>query len=162
MEKLNELQIYELENIAKDLGCSVGSLLENLSRKIAADEQFKDEVKDALFYSKEHQQHLTRGVEAVKNGKGIVKDETDIIWYEEAWQDYLYWQKQDKKTLSRINDLLKDIERNGMMNGIGKPEELKGTLTGFYSRRIDACNRIVYTPLDSGFAIISCKGHYKE
>ena len=56
-------------------------------------------------------------------------------WTEQGWDDYLYWQTQDKKTLRRINDLVKDIERNGIASGIGKPEPLKGDLQGFWSRR---------------------------
>lgn len=58
------------------------------------------------------------------------------IWFDEAWSDYMYWQTQDKKTLKRINALIKDIERNHFQ-GIGKPEPLKGELSGFWSRRID-------------------------
>lgn len=65
------------------------------------------------------------------------------IWFDEAWEDYTYWQTQDKKTLKRINMLLKDIER-GNFDGIGKPEPLKGDLSGFWSRRIDDVNRLVY------------------
>lgn len=65
------------------------------------------------------------------------------IWQDDAWEEYLYWQKQDKKTLKRINDLIKDIERNGNL-GIGKPEALKHELQGFWSRRIDEKNRLVY------------------
>jgi toxin YoeB len=64
------------------------------------------------------------------------------IWFDEAWEDYLYWQTQDKKTIKRINALLKDIER-GSFDGIGKPEPLKGDLRGFWSRRIDDVNRFV-------------------
>ena len=64
------------------------------------------------------------------------------VWFDEAWEDYLYWQTQDKKTLKRINALLKDIER-GNFDGIGKPEPLKGDLSGFWSRRIDDTNRFV-------------------
>lgn len=66
-------------------------------------------------------------------------------WTEQGWDDYLYWQTQDKKTLRRINDLVKDIERNGIANGIEKPEPLKGDLQGFWSQRIDEKNRIVKT-----------------
>jgi len=65
------------------------------------------------------------------------------IWFDEAWNDYIYWQTQDKKTIKRINNLLKDIERN-YFTGIGKPEPLKGELSGFWSRRIDDEHRIVY------------------
>ena len=66
------------------------------------------------------------------------------IWFDEAWDDYVYWQGQDKKTLKRINAILKDIERKGGFVGIGKPEPLKGELSGFWSRRIDETNRFVY------------------
>lgn len=65
------------------------------------------------------------------------------IWSDEAWEDYLYWQVQDKKTLKRVNLLIKDIERN-MNKGIGKPEQLKNNLQGFWSRRIDEKNRLIY------------------
>ena len=68
-------------------------------------------------------------------------------WTEQGWDDYVYWQMQDKKTLRRINDLVKDIERNGLSIGIGKPEALKGDLQGFWSRRIDDKNRLVYKKL---------------
>lgn len=67
-----------------------------------------------------------------------------ILWHERAWDDYCYWQMQDKKTLKRINIILKDIQRNSF-EGIGKPEPLKENLAGYWSRRIDDTNRIVYT-----------------
>lgn len=81
------------------------------------------------------------------------------VWFEEAWNDYTYWQTQDKKTLKRINALIKDIERNHF-EGIGKPEPLKGDLSGFWSRRIDDVNRIVYRINNGILEILSCKGHY--
>lgn len=59
------------------------------------------------------------------------------VWAHEAWEDYTWWQTQDRKTLKRINMLVKDIERNGVSEGIGKPEPLRGDLSGFWSRRID-------------------------
>ena len=69
---------------------------------------------------------------------------------------------QDKKTLRRINDLVKDIERNGLSSGIGKPEALKGDLQGFWSRRIDDKNRLVYNQSEDGaLCIIACRGHYE-
>lgn len=64
-------------------------------------------------------------------------------WDDFAWEDYLYWQSQDKKTLLRINLLLQNIDRNGN-EGIGKPEPLKDNLQGYWSRRIDSFNRLVY------------------
>lgn len=81
-------------------------------------------------------------------------------WYDLAWEDYLYWQSEDKKTLKRINQLIRDTERNPF-NGIGKPEPLKGDLTGFWSRRIDDKNRLVYRVNSDLLEILSCKGHYK-
>ena len=83
------------------------------------------------------------------------------IWTDEAWEDYLFWQMQDKKTLKRINTLLKEIER-GYFCGIGKPEPLKGEFSGFWSRRIDHVNRLVYRVSGDRLEIISCKGHYEE
>ncbi len=82
------------------------------------------------------------------------------IWDETAWADYLYWQTQDKKTLKRINTLIKDIERNGN-TGIGKPEPLKGNLSGFWSRRIDDFHRIVYRVSSDILEIASCRNHYE-
>ena len=67
----------------------------------------------------------------------------NIFWQEKAWLEYLYWQTQDKKTLKKINNLLKDIDRNGY-NCIGKPEPLKGDLSGWWSVRIDEKNRLVF------------------
>ena len=81
------------------------------------------------------------------------------IWFDEAWEDYIYWQQQDKKTLKRINALLKEIERENF-KGIGKPEPLNGELSGFWSRRIDDTNRIVYRIVEGRLEILSCKGHY--
>lgn len=82
-------------------------------------------------------------------------------WSDEAWDDYLYWQKQDKKTLKRINMLIKDIERNGLLHGIGKPEHLK--YSPDCSRRIDEENRLIYNQDANGdLLIISCRGHYEE
>lgn len=66
------------------------------------------------------------------------------LWQDEAWEDYVYWQSQDRKTLKRINQLLQDISRNGYA-GIGKPEPLKGDYSGWWSRRIDAVNRAQFT-----------------
>ncbi len=83
------------------------------------------------------------------------------IWFDEAWEDYLYWQTEDKKTLKRINRLMKDIERNNF-DGLGKPEPLKGDLSGFWSRRIDEVNRFVYRIKGDTFEILSCRGHYDE
>lgn len=84
-----------------------------------------------------------------------------IQWDIDAWDDYTYWQTQDKKTLKRINQLVKDMSRNPF-EGIGKPEPLKGFLAGFWSRRIDDENRIVYAVEDDNIYIISCREHYMD
>ena len=81
------------------------------------------------------------------------------IWSDEAWEDYLDGQMQDKKTLRRINLLIKDAERNPYM-GLGKPEPLRGDLSGFWSRRIDEKNRLIYRFSSDFLEIASCKGHY--
>ena len=84
-----------------------------------------------------------------------------LMWEDRAWEEYLFWQTQDKKTLKRINTIIKDIQRN-VYEGIGKPEPLKGELSGFWSRRIDVVNRIVYFEKDGVIYILSCRGHYDE
>lgn len=81
------------------------------------------------------------------------------IWFEKAWEDYLYWQSQDKKTLKRINQLVRDIERSPF-EGIGKPEALVGNLSGFWSRRIDDKNRLIYRIKGEFIEILSCREHY--
>ena len=83
------------------------------------------------------------------------------IWQDDAWADYLYWQTQDKKTLKRINLLIQDIDRNGY-EGIGEPEPLKYELTGWWSRRIDSKNRIVYRIQDGKMEIAQCGSHYRD
>ena len=83
-----------------------------------------------------------------------------ILFDDKAFDDYLYWQTQDKKTLKRINALLKDIDRN-KFEGIGKPEPLKNR-EGLWSRRIDDKNRLVYKIENGQIEVIQCKGHYDD
>jgi toxin YoeB len=82
-------------------------------------------------------------------------------WTDDAWADYLHWQTQDKKTLKRINSLLQDIDRQPF-SGIGKPEPLKGSKQGYWSRRIDEANRIVYKIENNQIIITQCGGHYDD
>ena len=84
-----------------------------------------------------------------------------ILFTEHAWEEYIYWQAQDKRTLRRTNQLLRDIQRDPF-DGIGKPEPLRGELSGFWSRRIDECNRIVYRVKDDIVELLQCKGHYDD
>ena len=81
------------------------------------------------------------------------------VWSDDAWEEYIAWQMQDKKTLKRINLLLKDVERHPF-EGIGKPEPLRGELSGFWSRRIDEKNRLLYRVSRDSLEILSCKGHF--
>ncbi|MBU2554211.1 MAG: Txe/YoeB family addiction module toxin [Bacteroidales bacterium] len=81
------------------------------------------------------------------------------IFVDESWEDYLYWQKTDKKTLKRINDLLKDISRNPFI-GIGKPEPLKHKYQGYWSRRIDSEHRLIYAVKENEILIAKCRFHY--
>ena len=84
-----------------------------------------------------------------------------INFTEIAWSDYIYWQKQDKKTIKRINQLIQDIDCNHN-EGIGKPEALKGNLYGWWSRRIDDKNRLVYRIQGNIIEISQCRGHYDD
>jgi len=84
-----------------------------------------------------------------------------VIFDEEAFSDYMAWQSEDKRILKRINGLIKSIQREGFMHGIGKPEALKGRKA--YSRRIDDANRLVYIgDSEQNVVILSCKGHYED
>ncbi len=81
------------------------------------------------------------------------------IWQDEAWEGYVCWQTQDRKILKRVNQLLDDIDRNGY-KGIGKPEPLKGGLTGWWSRRVDVANRLIYRLNNEQIEIAQCRSHY--
>ena len=83
------------------------------------------------------------------------------IWTDSAWDDYLYWQTQDKKTLKKINELLKDIDRNGYKCK-GKPEPLKGNLAGYWSVHIDKINRLVFRIDGGSLEIAQCRTHYED
>ena len=84
-----------------------------------------------------------------------------LLWHENAWEDYLWWQTQDRKTVKRINQLIRDTLRSPFV-GIGKPEPLKGNLSGWWSRRIDDEHRIVYCVINDDLVIASCKNHYDD
>ncbi len=82
-----------------------------------------------------------------------------IIWAEDAWEDYLFWQKQDIRQLKRINSLIKDIQRQPFQ-GLGNPEPLKHNWQGFWSRRIDLEHRLVYQISEDSLFIAQCRYHY--
>ena len=82
-----------------------------------------------------------------------------VVFQEQAWEHYCYWQNTDKKILRKINDLIKDIQRSPFV-GIGKPEPLRGDLSGFWSRRIDQEHRLVYEVKSGSLVIAGCRFHY--
>lgn len=85
----------------------------------------------------------------------------DLTWSERAWEQYCLWALTDKRTIKKLNALIKDIQRNGN-TGIGKPEQLKDDLSGWWSRRIDDKNRVVYKIENDSVYILSCRGHYDD
>lgn len=93
-------------------------------------------------------------VENKKQAKGFT-----LAWTDHAWEDYLYWQKEDSKILEEINDLIEECQRHPF-TGTGKPEPLKNNLTGFWSRRINKEHRLVYLPEDRAIYIVACRFHY--
>jgi len=82
-----------------------------------------------------------------------------LIWGEKSWEDYLYWQSTDKRTLKKVNALLQDIKRNPF-DGIGKPEPLKHVMAGTWSRRITQEHRLVYEVFEESILVVSCRYHY--
>ena len=86
----------------------------------------------------------------------------NILFTDTGWNQYTEWQAQDKKTIKRINQLLKSIDRDGAIHGIGKPELLKHDKSGLYGRRIDEANRLVYEISGNQIIVKSCKGHYED
>lgn len=84
-----------------------------------------------------------------------------LLWHDTAWSDYMYWHTQDKKTLNRIHNLLKDIDRNGY-NCIGKPEPLKNEMSGWWSVRIDEKNRLIFKIDGELLEIYQCRSHYGD
>jgi len=116
-----------------------------------------------LLRSPANVEHLNKSIAQYRQGKAIQRDywmsKRLLTWTDEASGGYLYWQIQDKKTLKRINNLIAYVKRSPF-EGIGKPEALKEKLSGFWSRRIDDINRLVYAVDDDAITIISCRYHY--
>ena len=86
----------------------------------------------------------------------------NFCFTDNGWIDYLFWEENDKKTLKKINVLLKDIARNGDRIGLGKPEALTGNLSSFFSRRIDVKKRLIYKTEEDSIIVLSCRYHYSE
>ena len=85
----------------------------------------------------------------------------NLIWSEKSWEDYLYWQKTDKRMVTKINELLKAIKREPF-DGIGKPEPLRHELAGCWSRRVNAEHRLVYRVSEYAISVVSCRYHYES
>ena len=85
----------------------------------------------------------------------------NLLWTDAGWEDYLYWQNEDRKILKRINELIKDVNRNGF-KGKGKPEPLEGNWKGYWSRRIDSKHRLVYKMENGVITIAQCRSHYGD
>lgn len=84
-----------------------------------------------------------------------------VVFSSQGWDDYLWWQQQDRKLLKRINQLIRDVERNGN-DGLGKPEPLKHGFQGYWSRRINAEHRLIYKVVDNEVRIAACRYHYER
>lgn len=84
------------------------------------------------------------------------------VFWDIAWKDYLYWQENDRKILRKINELIKSIEREGALKGLGKPETLKGDLSGMFSRHITHEHRLIYFIKNDNLFIVGCKTHYGD
>ena len=85
----------------------------------------------------------------------------DFRFLDRGWDEYVWWQTQDRRTLRKINNLLRDIARDPE-SGIGEPEPLRGDLSGWWSRRITSADRLVYRVEDDQVVIIACRGHYED
>lgn len=83
-----------------------------------------------------------------------------IIWNDKAWEEYVQWQTIDRKIVKKINELIKDIQKNGN-EGVGKPESLKHELSGYWSRRITEKHRLIYVVMENQLIILGCSEHYK-
>ena len=143
-----------MEQACSDMGLSMSAAFTIFAKKVGREKRIPFEVSADPFYSESNIRYLEQKMADYKAGK-------IIQWDFDAWEDYLCWQTQDKKMLKKINQLVKDISRNPF-EGIGKPEPLKGNLTGFWSRRIDGEHRLVYAVEDDKVLIFSCKGHYND
>ena len=116
--------------------------------------------------NKENYDWLMKGKAQLENGQYSVHELSrqkmmNKVFADTGWEDYLYWQTEDRKTLKKINQLINDIARNGN-EGIGKPEPLRGNLSGYWSRRINDKDRLIYRIDENNIYILSCRYHYRD
>lgn len=149
------------EKALKDMGLTMSAAITMFLVKVGREKRIPFEINADPFYSAENIAELERRVANLRNGSSVLKEHELIEVDDEAWEEYLYWQTQDKKTLKRINKLLTDIDRNGY-NCIGKPEPLRENLSGYWSVRIDEQNRIVFKITGEQLEILQCGSHYRD
>ena len=147
--RMDEQLKKEFDGVCNDLGLTMSTAVIMLAKKMAREKRIPFEVSVDPFYSPENMERLRKSIAQME------------AWTDEAWEDFEYWLKQDKKTLKRILLLLKDIDRNGN-EGIGKPERLSGDLSAYWRRRIDDANRIVYRIDGEVLKIVQCGSHYQD
>ena len=160
----------QLDALCADVGMTTSTAINMFAKAFIRERRLPfDVVASDPFYSESNMKHLQRSIQQINEGKVVIKtmDELEemangnLAFSESGWDDYLYWQTEDKKTLKRINQLLQDILRNGY-DGIGKPEPLRENLSGYWSRRIDATNRLVYRISGESIEVVSCRYHYDD
>ena len=166
--KMDEDVKKRMERACAEMGLSMSAAFTMFAKKVGREYRIPFEVSADPFYSESNVNYLRRVISDIESGKAVLKEHELIedrymrlLWEEQAWDDYCYWQTQDKRTLKRINALIKDIQRD-RFDGIGKPEPLKEELSGWWSRRIDDVNRLVYQERDGAIIIASCRGHYDD
>ena len=146
----------EFDKVCNDLGLTMTTAVTILAKKMTREKRIPFEVSMDPFYSESNLAALDHSIQQLKEGKVVIKTMEEL-----AFAEYIYWQTQDRKTLKKINALLNDINRHPF-EVLGKPEPLKGNYKGFWSRRIDDTNRLVYRIAGDILEILSCKGHYDK
>ena len=164
--RMDEELKKNMEETCKELGLSMTAAFTIFAKKMTREKRIPFDVAVDPFYSESNMTYLKKVIDDIESGKAVLVEHDliedwfmRILWEEQAWEDYLGWQTEDKKTLRKINRLIKDIQRN-RYEGIGKPEPLKENYSGWWSRRIDEENRIVYKEREGSIVIASCKGNY--
>ena len=154
------------EDICEQLGLSITTAFKMFAKKVVRERRIPFDLNLDPFYSTSNIQYLEKVTKDIDSGKAVLSEHAliegqplKILWYENAWEEYCSWQTEDKRTLKKLNARRKDIQRTPA-DGIGKPEPLKENLSGWWSRRIDDANRIVYRQDGENIIIAACKGHY--
>ncbi len=148
--RMDDALKQDFDAVCNELGLSMTTAITMLAKKMTREKRIPFDVSVDPFYSEENMARLRKSIAQMEATVGPSTRWIWMIksWTDEAWEEFEYWMAQDKKTLRRILQLLKDIDRNGY-EGIGKPERLSGDLSAYWSRRIDDANRLVYR-IESG------------